>query len=40
MVFNKQNIILYALYVHDGARFLVGFLCRCFLTKAQFPYDR
>ena len=29
MFFNKQNITLHGLHVHDGASFLVGFLCRC-----------
>ena len=35
MVFNKQNITLNGLHVHDGARFLVGFPCRCCTAKAQ-----
>ena len=29
MGFNKQNITLHGLHVHDDARFSVGFLCRC-----------
>ena len=33
----KQNIILHGLYVHDDARFSVGFLCRCCTTEKKFP---
>ena len=33
MVLNKQNITLHRLHVYDGARFLVGFLCRCYTTN-------
>ena len=29
MGFNKKNITLYGLHVHDDVRFSVGFLCRC-----------
>ena len=34
MGFNKQNITLHGLLVHDDARFSVGFLCRCCM---KFP---
>ena len=34
MFFNKQNITLHRLHVHDDARFLVGFLRCCYTTKA------
>ena len=38
-VFNKQNITLRGLHVHDDARFSVGFLCRCCTTKGYVTRD-
>ena len=35
MGFNKQNITLHGLHVHDNARFSVGCLCRCCTKKRR-----